>query len=286
MLSLLGRVKRPLLRTSFVKLAFLLRRETEISEKVSFYEFVPYKYGPFSFVLYHELRRLVDRGHVVDDPDAIMLSPAGRELAWNSREAQKDPVARGISYVAHRYGSEDRTALLKYVYDRYPWYATRSELTELLPEPAPEPPTASPAIYTAGYEGRSVDAFFNMLLKTGIRSVVDVRRNPISRKHGFSRRRFAEIARDLGVSYRHVPALGVPSDLRQKLAGADSYQKLFDHYDSRILPRAAQQMVELRDLFLETPSVLVCMEKSPRKCHRSRVAAALSEAAELPVKHL
>jgi len=285
-LWLLEEVGHPLQRTSLVKLAFLLRVETAIGKESSFYEFVPYKYGPFSFVLYHELRRLYDHGYVVVQPDSVMISSAGRKLGWNMRGTRRDPVARGISYVARRYGHEDLTSLLKYVYGRYTWYATRSELTEFLPQPSSDSPQAPLAVYTAGYEGRSVDSFFNMILRAGIRSVVDVRRNPVSRKYGFSKRKFSEIAHDLGICYKHVPALGVPSDLRRQLGGGGSCQKLFDHFESEILPRATQQLEQLRSLFLETPSVLVCVEKEFQKCHRTRVAAALSNLAGLSVKHL
>ena len=34
---------------------FLLRMETELKQLSSFYDFVPYKYGPYSFALYRDL---------------------------------------------------------------------------------------------------------------------------------------------------------------------------------------------------------------------------------------
>ena len=51
-LSLLTQVGRPLSPTVFVKLVFLLRQETDLERDRSFYSFVPYNFGPFSFTLY------------------------------------------------------------------------------------------------------------------------------------------------------------------------------------------------------------------------------------------
>src|SRR5579863_3102771 len=44
-------------RLRLVKLAFLLSREPA-APRTGTYDFVPYKRGPFSFTLYHELRAL------------------------------------------------------------------------------------------------------------------------------------------------------------------------------------------------------------------------------------
>ena len=47
-----------------MKLVFLLRHETCLKDVPSFYDFVPYKFGPFSFTLYRELERLQQNGYV------------------------------------------------------------------------------------------------------------------------------------------------------------------------------------------------------------------------------
>src|SRR5258706_15941913 len=54
-----GRIER----LRLVKLAFLVSREPE-SPRIGVYEFVPYRRGPFSFTLYHELNSLVRDGWV------------------------------------------------------------------------------------------------------------------------------------------------------------------------------------------------------------------------------
>jgi hypothetical protein len=42
-------------------------------------------------------------------------------------------------------------------------------------------------IVTIGYEGRSLEAFLNLLLQNSVTLLCDVRRNPLSRKYGFSK---------------------------------------------------------------------------------------------------
>jgi uncharacterized protein (DUF488 family) len=180
----------------------------------------------------------------------------------------------------------DQRALLRDVYARYPWYVTKSELTELRPKPALNVKKASLAVYTAGYEGRSVDAFFNDLLWEGIRMVVDVRANPVSRKYGFSGLRLGEFCRKLGFEYRHVPSLGIPTTERASLNGFASYQHLLDRYEQAMLPGHLAEVEELARLMRRQPAVLVCLEKDVRCCHRSRLADAVAKAAGLEVVHL
>ena len=148
------------------------------------------------------------------------------------------------------------------------------------------PEKARPAVYTTGYEGRSVDAFFNDLLKWGIHVLVDVRANPVSRKYGFSRLRLAEFCEKLGLQYRHVPALGIPGVARARLNSFTSYQRLLNVYESATLPERTSEVQEVGRLMLRQPSVLVCVEKDVRCCHRSRLAEAVARDTGLEVVHL
>ena len=185
-----------------------------------------------------------------------------------------------------RYGRLSQRALIRDVYARYPWYAINSELPEGRCASTIRPMKASPAVYTAGYEGKSVDAFFNDLLRQGIEVVTHVRANPVSRKYGFSRRHFSDIARKLGLEYRHVPSLGIPSSARANLNGYASYQRLLRRYETKMLPRLNGEISEVARLMRERPAVLVCVEKDVRCCHRSRLAEAASRENELKVIHL
>lgn len=285
-LSLLTQAGRPLSPTVFVKLVFLLRQETGLGKDRSFYDFVPYNYGPFSFTLYWELGSLRRNGYVTPEEDRVVLCGHTLDLAKKEAEGLPASIRAAVADVLSRYGRMNHSALVRNVYTRYPWFALNSELPERDVASIQRPPKAPPAVYTAGYEGRSVDAFFNDLLKRGIHVVVDVRANPVSRKYGFSGVRMGEFCKKLGLEYRHVPSLGIPSTERAGLNGLASYQRLLNRYEQAMLPERLVDVKEVARIMRRQPSVLVCVEKDIRCCHRSRLADAVARAAGLEVIHL
>lgn len=285
-LALLAQFNKPLSRTVFVKLIFLLRHETALERERTFYDFVPYKYGPFSFTLYRELLNLRQDGYINQDEESVALRKRTVQLA-REKITELPLVARqAVGMVIGRYGRVNQTDLLKDVYRRYPWYAIKSELTNLKPKLSALPKKARHAVYTAGYEGKSIDAFFNQLLKAGIELIIDVRANPISRRYGFSRRQFSEIAGRIGLVYHHHPGLGIPSEFRTDLSDYESYQRLLAMYEEKMLPECNDEVEEVGALMQKNPAVLVCFEKDVRCCHRSRLAEAVSRNSGLEVVHL
>jgi uncharacterized protein (DUF488 family) len=272
--------------TIFVKLTFLLRKETGLKNEPTFYDFLPYKYGPFSFALYREVTNLRRDGYVAPDEEHIALSQRIFDLADEKIDELPMGFRKAVEKVVKRYGRKSQTELLKDVYTRYPWYATKSELVDWRPESSERVKEACPAVYTAGYEGKSVDAFFNHLLKKGIRLIIDVRANPVSRRYGFSKKRFSEIAKRLGLDYRHVPELGIPSRYRIDLSNFDSYQHLMKKYEQEMIPKLEDKISEVGILMEETPAVLVCVEKDVRCCHRSRLADTIAQQTGLEVNHI
>lgn len=285
-LALLSRANRPLRPTVFVKLAFLLRQETGLKNESTFYDFVPYKYGPFSFALYRELTNLRRDGYVTPDEERVALCE--RTVDLTKEKIDELPVAfhEAVDKVVRRYGRKSQTGLVKDVYTRYPWYAIKSELTDLRHESSVHEKKARPAVYTAGYEGKSVDAFFNHLLKNGIRLIIDVRANSVSRRYGFSKKQLSEIARRLGLDYQHMPDLGIPSKYRVDLSDFDSYQLLMKKYEQEMIPKLGDEIDKVSKMMEETPSILVCVEKDVLCCHRSRLADVVSRKTCLEVKHI
>ena len=55
-----------------------------------------------------------------------------------------------------------------------------------------QPKHASYAFFTIGYEGRAIDEYMNLLLENHVKVLCDVRKNPISRKRGFSKTALSE----------------------------------------------------------------------------------------------
>ncbi|NQT14555.1 MAG: DUF488 domain-containing protein [Planctomycetes bacterium] len=286
LLELLRNVGHPLSRTVFVKMTFLLRHETVLAEERTFYDFVPYKYGPFSFALYRELDGLRKHGYVSPDERTISLLSPTRNQPGLGAKSLPSKVYSAVEDVVAAYGNMRERPLLKSVYSRYPWYAIKSEKHDLLPDNVPECPAAQTSIYTAGYEGKSVDRFFNDLLRVGIREVVDVRSNPASRKYGFSKKSLRSIGEKLSLEYHHVPELGIPSDERQALDDDDAYERLLSRYERHVIPKQLDHVRELATRMTEKPSVLVCMEAEVSRCHRGRLANALADVTGLPVVHL
>lgn len=286
-LLLLRRNSRPLHRTNLVKLLFLMSKETAVKDEPSMYDFVPYKFGPFSFALYHELESLSRDGHISFSEEQVALSSPG---SWNpSLDAKSVPAVwkKAVDHVFLFYGAMTGTDLLRSVYRRYPWYATKSERTDLLPEDLPEASSTAPAVYTMGYQEKSIDSFADDLLRKGIRTVCDVRANPLSRKYGFSGKSMKTIVEKLGIEYRPFPELGIPSRMRVgNIDNFSSCQQLFDRYEAEILPTKKESVRRLAAVMQDGPTVTMCMEKDPQWCHRSRLATALSLECGLPVVHL
>ena len=270
----------------FVKLVFLMRQETHLKNEPAFYDFVPYKYGPFSFVLYRELHNLRQDGFVT--PDETRFALFDRNIAVAKQKINELPKAyrEAVDDIVRRHGRKSQSELVKDVYTRYPWFATNSELTKLPPNSSNLVKNTCPAVYTAGYQGKSVDAFFDNLLKNGIQLVIDVRANPVSRNYGFSKKKFKETAERLGLDYRHLPELGIPSRYRANLSDFDSYQRLMMKYEFELIPNLGSKIDEVGEIMKKIPAVLMCVEKDVETCHRSRLAVATARKTGLQVKHI
>jgi len=236
----------------------------------TFYEFLPYRFGPFSFTLYHELDNLIREGvvEVSADSECVLTLNKGTDAACLDVSTE-----RRIREFLRRYGQMDTSMLMDIVYSGYKWFTLKSDFVEkrALKESVPEP-----AIYTAGYEGLHVDAFFNLLLRWGIKRLIDVRANPISRRYGFHKKTFSGISNKLGIEYLHYPAVGVPSTWRTELTGIASYDRLFERYQREIISAQVELIKEIALKMEEAVSVLVCQEAEPIFCHRSPLARAIA----------
>ena len=95
-----------------MKWCFLLRHESETEGGNSFYDFVPYKYGPFSFALYQEIQKLQSLSYVLSHGDQVWkLNP---ELA-SAVVGVSRVVERDVRTVVKDFGrlSSDRPSRLR-----------------------------------------------------------------------------------------------------------------------------------------------------------------------------
>lgn len=280
LLGLLLEAKRIPSHTELMKWVFLLRQETCLESDPSFYDFVPYKHGPFSFMVYRDLEELARLGYLNGngfDLDDRLIDEA-REAYARLPDSLQDAVHKTL----HQYGRLSRAKLVQSVYSRYPWFAERSKLSNAHRRST----RTKRAVYTAGYEGESIDRFLQKLLKASIERILDVRNNPVSRKYGFSKKTLSRLSGKLDMEYVHLPELGVPPKHRRSLKTFDDYQELMSEYQRCILPAVGESQDKAAKLIRERPSVLICFEADTRCCHRARLAEAISADTGMEVVHL
>lgn len=276
LLTLLDAIDEPVGHTDFQKLLFLYTRECEATPS---YEFVPYKFGAFSFTSYADKRKLISAGLLTDDEQQWSLTNSGRATA---KEKAVEPLLTMRFYSRHK--RLRGNSLIIEQYRRYPYYAARSEITDKLrlePEAlariAAARPRKQPAgIVTIGYEGHSLESYLNELLRDGVTLLCDVRRNPLSRKYGFSKGTLSNACEGVGIRYKHLPELGIASEQRKKLHSQADYDALFTRYEQENLPRQHAALGMIQEWVENAERVaLTCFERRPEQCHRHCVAEAL-----------
>jgi uncharacterized protein (DUF488 family) len=140
-------------------------------------------------------------------------------------------------------------------------------------------------LYTFGYEGLDISQFVSRLLTERIKTIIDVRELPLSRKKGFSKSSFKESLAEAGVAYLHAPALGCPKDIRDRYKA----DRDWSFYTQAFMAYVATQDATLRELVKlarATTACLVCFEADYTSCHRTYVARAARKLGGPSVMHL
>lgn len=270
LLALLEAFGGSLAKTDCQKLMFLFC----VRRGKNYYDFFPYKYGNFSFLLYQDRNRLVDLGYLSKQDEFCLNVDQSyfKQLQVKDRLVLRELVAE--------VGSLRGEKLIRKVYLEMPYYATRSEIADkiLKQEEYQKIVLARnnsdmPCLFTLGYEGLSIDAFLNVLISNNITTLVDVRKNPVSMKYGFSKAKFADYIQSAGLFYFHIPELGIASELRQNLTSTIAYQRLFEHYSNVILPGQKESLEKLKNIIRDKKRVAItCFEADHHFCHRHKIA--------------
>lgn len=284
LLGLLDAIGGDVSNTDFQKLLFLYckerstHRETEISQGL--YDFVPYRYGAFSFTCYADRRRLMEWGLIADDDQKWVLTEDGSKIARES----EDNSTRAF---ANRYRSLRGDALVADTYRRYPYFAIRSEIADQILRDdrstldrieAARPEKTPSRLFTIGYEGRTLESYLNLLIREGATLLCDVRRNAISRKYGFSKSTLEGACSGVGIRYEHLPELGIESSRRRGLKTEADFKNLFESYKHAILPFQGDALEKIRAWLQSGESVaLTCFELEAGMCHRHCVTDALEK---------
>ena len=259
LLSFVRQLDSSVTATDLQKLVFL----HTMTGQSNYYEFVPYKFGSYSFQLKEDLNILQRDGFVVLDyvQEGTRIKGAG----VYPKEAQ------------FQIANERGNSLIRRAYREYPYYAINSEITEQLfrgeeleqfNHVRQAYAQTEQVLFTIGYEGKSIEAFINILIKNNIRLLCDVRKNPLSRKFGFSKGKLEHITQTVGIKYVHIPELGIESNKRCSLETQEDYNSLFLEY-KKTLPSKAIKLDEIFALLQQNTRIaLMCFEHEPEMCHR------------------
>lgn len=282
LLSVLEAFGGNLTAKKFQKLLFLFVDRQSLEKPL--YEFAPYLYGCFSFSA---------------NKDMVALEKNGFIKVVDCEQKEKIYSLNSAGYISHldlfdretlektkkRFGSMTQDELIRYVYQNYPFFAVRSKIAEQILnkddivklnryKSALE--KSSPMLFTIGYEGVSLEKYITILIKNDIRVLVDVRKNAFSMKYGFSKPILSKACDAVGISYIHIPELGIENGERQELKSQEDYDRLFSRYEQTTLKDNWSHLLRLREIVDSGFRVaLTCFEHDPRQCHRTRVANAL-----------
>jgi len=259
--------------TDLQKLLFLFSQEQE--NKI--YSFVPYKFGCFSFQSYKDKNYLIENEFLTGS-DSWSLKSIDQNFMNQIIIKDKEIIIN----IKEKFCGKTTNQLLKYVYQNFPYYAINSEiLEEVLSENEikniisfnQKNNLEEIKLFSIGYEGISIDEYLNKLIINRIKILCDVRKNPLSRKYGFSKSQLSELVGKFGITYIHIPELGINSDDRKKLKTPKDYSDLFEEYANTVLINQTNRLLYLYDIFKrEKRLALTCFENNPEFCHRTKIA--------------
>lgn len=254
-------------RLKLFKLGFLLGREI-----CDFYEFLPYKYGPYSFGMDRDIRNLLENGEICEN---------GNKLQLGTTEQKATKLDEKLNYkiikTLNQFGDLDTGEILKYVYSNYPYFGQFSHLGM---HPNVKSKRAPIFIYTIGYQNLSIDKFINILVKKGLKVVIDIRNTPFSYKYGFSKFWLTKYLPEFNIEYLNIPELGIPGIYRKNLNGNALWEKYRE-----ILKSKVTHINDVMRILKKKPVVLMCFEAHPEECHRSTLAKRLSKKTKLKIVH-
>ena len=287
LLALLETLNRQVPRTDLQKYLFLLSREQQSPS----YHFVPYRFGCYSFHAEVDKHNLTRRELL--KPHAKWVLNSGARYV----DALSPADRCAIEAVVDRFRRVQGRDLLRHVYRTYPYFAINSNVLDDVLDPresarveASRPPRRQPHLFTIGYEGKSLEQFLNVLIRESVSVLCDVRRNPISRKYGFSKRTLMNACNWLGIDYVHKPELGVDSQSRKNLHSPADYQSLFRHYCQTTLVELHESLNSIALILQRDHSriALTCFEADADHCHRGCIANAIRARPDFPygVTHL
>lgn len=269
------------------KLLFLFSQKKIKSE----YDFIPYKYGCYSYSAKADLVTMVKKDILQENENTYIKNTSVDFIKTIKLDDKKI-----LAEIVKLYGNMSNSALIKHTYINYPYYATKSIIAnEILNEEQLAKVTNQKAcgnetiLFTIGYEGVSLENYLNKLVKNDVKLLVDVRKNSLSMKFGFSKSLLTKYCESIGINYIHIPEVGINSDQRQELNSQKDYDELFEKYKKTTLLETNSYQETIINLLTKYNRIaLTCFEADVCQCHRKPLAEAIAKFPifDYKVKHL
>lgn len=269
------------------KLLFLFTKRQTKTE----YDFIPYKFGCYSYSAKADMTAMVTRGFLTEDEKWFEKKDNTDYL-----KQLKPADLKFLQEIKTNYGNLSANALMKHTYINFPFYAIKSEVAETILTKVElekvikaQPKGDKTVLFTIGYEGISLEEYLVRLIKNDVKVLVDVRFNPLSMKYGFSKSQLKKYCSSLGIEYIHIPEVGIHSDQRQELNSQSDYDSLFVNYREKNLTQTSKSQNEILNLLKQHKRIaLTCFEANICQCHRKHLAEAIETLPEFyyEVKHI
>ena len=142
-------------------------------------------------------------------------------------------------------------------------------------------------LYTIGFTKKTAQQFFETLVNSGVKRVIDTRLNNVSQLAGFAKRKDLEyFLQKIGnIEYVHIldmaPTKEILDEYKKNKGDWETYQQKFLQLigDRQIEKQVSSELLHR--------SCLLCSEHSPHYCHRRLVAEYLSDKLEnISISHL
>jgi uncharacterized protein (DUF488 family) len=255
------------------------------------YEFIPYQFGCYSYSANADIFAM-SKQNIIEETEHKIIKKDTTDY-FRTLKLEDQTL---IKEVLQLYGKMSTQTLIKHTYIQFPYFAINSTIAntilskeQLQKVNESKPKTGDTILFTIGYEGVSVENYLNKLIQNDVKLLIDVRRNPISMKYGFSKNTLKRHCESINIKYLHIPEVGIASEQRQVLNSQKDYDLLFLNYKKSTLNETEKQQEEILNLLQQHKRVaLTCFEANICQCHRKPLAEAVTQisSVKFETKHI
>ena len=258
----------------FLKLLFVFTQK----QTTKVYDFIPYQLGCFSYSVYADLNAMTQKNILSETAQKIALNV---QTDYYSQLKPEDKIY--LQQIKSQFGMMTTEDLIKYTYITYPDWAIKSTIAKKVLSANEyekveqcKPKSNETILFTIGYEGISLEEYLNRLIRNDVKVLVDVRRNPLSMKYGFSKSQLQRYCENISIEYLHFPEVGIASEQRQELNTQTDYDTIFAAYCKNSLPKTLATQHRIFELLEQKERIaLTCFEANINQCHRKHLAEAI-----------